>query len=231
MVWGMSEAVRHDWTSWEGLEPARLVHTRRVGPRVEFAIQAKRRALTYKEKAASKGVYQEATAVWMIPDELIQQRPLRQGDVVEEKDGTAWTALQSDLVVLKSVWKLTTVNLAIAHDLADKVAIERASLPFDAAGAVVKLFPPDGGKVLYNNLLVSLQPEDTEVAEQRGIVGDLIKFNVVLSRPCADVTTQDRIKVISSLAGIPAGTYLEIRGVKNANRIDELPYLEAELVP
>lgn len=231
MTWGMENAVRHDWQAWEGLEPIKLVHSRRVGSRNECAVQAKRRALTYKEKAASKGVYQESSTVWMIPDELIQVRPLRQGDVVEEVNGDAWTALQTDLVVLKSVWKLTTVNLAIAHDLADRVAIERASLPFDGSGAVFKIFPPAGGRNLYANLLVSLQPEETDVAEERGIVGDRVKFNVILSRPCPDVTTQDRIKVLSSAYGVPAGTYLEIRGVRNANRIDELPYLEAELVP
>lgn len=231
MTWGVQESVRHDWEAWEGLEPVKLVHTRRAGARVECAVQGKRRALTYKEKQASKGVYQEASTIWMIPDELIQQRPLRQGAVVEQGNGDAWTCLQSDLVVLGSVWKLTTVNLAIAHDLADRVAIERASLPLDAAGAVGKVFPPAGGVTLYANLFVALQPEETDVAEERGIIGQRIKFSVILSRPCSDITTQDRIRVISSAYGIPPGTYLEIRGVKNANRIDELPELEAELVP
>ena len=58
-----------------------------------------------------------------------------------------------------------------------------------------------------------------DTADERGIRGSRIRYDVIVDRQIR-VDEEDRVYW--------AGRYLEIRGLRNGERVDELPVLECE---
>jgi hypothetical protein len=185
-------------------------------------VQAKRRNLTSREKAASNAVYVGAELVWLLPAILIQG-VVKPGDLITDGDGAIYTVLDTDLQALRSFWRLRTVNLSIAYDLQDQVDVQRGTVVDDGAGTPVKLFPPDGGQTLYSAVPARVQPTTEEIRDERGIRGPVVKYDVIVSQSATGISTEDR------LLWTARGRYLEIRGIRNPEKIDELPVLECEL--
>ena len=213
----------NDPTVWDNLENATLSHVR-VGQSayLETVLRAKRRNLTFKEKAASNAAYVGAQLIWLLPADLVTLG-VKPGDLITDADGSIYTVLETDLAALKSFWRLTTVNLSIAFDLQDAVDVQRATIILDGAGAAVKLFPPDGGQTLISGLACRVQPTEEAIRDERGIRGPAVKYDVTISQSATGISTEDR------LLWTAQGRYLEIRRIRNPERIDELPVMECEL--
>ena len=194
------------------------------GDQTDSQIQALRRAPTFKELAASNGVYTSQDVVWHIPAVLLTVGPPKPRDTVTDLDGISWTVMEAAWNSLRSMWRLITRNPIIAYDLRDKVSIEQCAITYDAVGAPVRTWPPIGGQILYPNIPARVQPDDSVVVDQRGVRGDLETYFVLLAEqvPILDVR-ECRVNW--------NGVYLDITGSRQSERIDELPMLTAERRP
>lgn len=221
----LSSAFVSDWQVWDNTEAVSLSVARAAGPYADAVPVAKRRALTTRELAASGGVYTGQDRVWLLPVALLTPGlQLKPADAVVDASGTRWTVLEAALNKFGATWRLTCRDLVLAFDLRVIITIERAALSYDAAGAAVKTFPPAGGLVLIDQLPARVQPLREEVADQRGLRGPLLRYDVIVGRPVDGVSTEDRVK-------LPDGSYLDILGYRNPDRIDELPVLECQRKP
>ena len=187
-----------------------------------FAVPtAKRRALTWKELAASGGAYTGQDTVWQIPQAVLPAgRPLKVGDQVIDADSTRYTALDVSLGKWKQTWRLTTRNLAIAYGLRDTIDIQRAEVGYDQAGATVRTFPPAGGRTIYAGLVARVQLVSREETDERGLRGLKALYQITIAR-AVSLVDEDRI--------LWNGKYLDIKKYTQADRIDVLPVIDAEL--
>ena len=195
--------------------------------------RAKRRAISQREQIASGGAYTGSDVNWHLPARFVPTSITpKPGDVVVEEDDSRWTALEVAFNRVRQTWKLTCRNLAISAQLGDHVDIERATIEYDAAGVAVKQFPsgsaPLGGRLLYADLLCRVQPDTEEIAEQRGVRGQLERFRVIVSKQLYDLNpAEDRMKWTDR----SVVKYLDIVSYQEAERIETLPYLIAEWRP
>lgn len=197
---------------------------RQPSPDVAAVVHAKRRAISTKERLASAGAYLGSDVNWWIP---VAQLPdgfsCKPGDAVVEESGRRWTVLTDvQLGKLGNSWKLPCRNLALAFDLRDEIDVERPGISYDEAGAALKAWPSGtrllGGLKLAERLAARVQPLTREVAERRGVEGFETRFDVIVERE-VDVDHDDRIKW--------GDVYLDVVGYRSAERIDELPVIEA----
>lgn len=192
------------------------------------SLVAKRRAPTFKELTASGGVYTGQDLVWLIPAVNLDGGMIpKPSDVVVDEEGNRWTVLEVALNALKSTYRCMSRNLVLAHELRDIIQIERASISYDSAGAAVKWFPSDpperrGGTVIYADLSARVQPTGGDILDERGIRGLTNLYDVIVGQEVY-VTNEDRI--------FWQGKYLEIRHYQRAEQIDQLPVIQAEIVP
>lgn len=218
---------RHDWTAYDDMEGVTLQSTRNPGSMRDYVASALRRKRTLEERSTSNAVYQVWKQEWIVPDELIQW-PLKPGDLVIDGVQNRWTVITAEPFAMDSEWRLDTLALLLHPDLYDVIDIERASVFQDAGGSTYKVYPGDagsGGSVLYKALPCRVQLIEGPAHAERGIRGQVRKFQVISSLQIDDVTTEDRAKWID-----PSGrtVYLEIRNLRNPERVDELPVLDCE---
>ena len=100
--------------------------------------------------------------------------------------------------------------------------------PRHRAGAYVKTWPEDGGgSTLYPSLPARVQLLTADEAEDRGIKAFRQAFSVIVLKQIPNLTLEDRIKWTQ--AGVTK--YLSVVGVHNPSRIDELPVIDAAILP
>jgi len=225
-IWDNPEAVILESTRRTivplGADPSR---TRDRRHEIGVVPTAKRRALTNRELLASGGVYTGQDLIWLLPQQVMTQGLTpKPADVVIDGQGNRWTVLEVFWGKWKQTWRLTTRDLVLAHALRDKITIERATRVYDAAGVPAKLFPPDGGKVLYANLPARVQLQNESIVEERGIRGTQYNFTVVVDRELDLDVAEDRIVLEDD-------RILDITGYRNAHLITELPVVEAAWKP
>ena len=229
----LADAVVHDWTVMDDLEQVTLTSTRRPGSRRDARLVAMRRQLTLSEKQASSGAYEAGELAWIVPNEQLKWR-LKPGDTITDQSGDVYTLLTVKPDLMGALWACTSVNLVIAHDLQDVVDVERAEIQTDASGATIKRFPGEGdglGSVAYPGLACRVQPVDQAHAEERGLRGQTTRYQVFVGQQLT-LTTEDRLKVTwRNGAKLATPLYLEIRRYADAERLGDLPAIEAELVP
>lgn len=185
---------------------------------------AKFRALTVREQAASGGAYTARDRVCLIPAAVLRpDKVFKPADVVIRGDDSRWTALEVGLNKWQQTWRLVCRDLAVEFELDDTIDVERATINYDASGAVVKTFPPDGGKVLYGNVRCRVQKRAEETVDERGIRGERTSYDVIVERQMDLNSTEDRLKW--------RGLYLDNVRVRAAELITELPVIEAVLRP
>lgn len=217
-----------DYLQWVNTESVTLQNPPFPGgPKVTIDV-ARRRALTYKELTASQGAYTSQDLALLVPTTLLPDgfRPKPGCKWIADGSDTEYTALEANPQKRDSsdyqTWKLVSRNLALAYELADLIDIERPTLTYDTAGALVKEWPPKKGEVPYKSLLAKVQLQQEAMTDERLIRGFTGTHLVIVSKEIV-IGPDDRIKWGS--------LYLEIVGYHNAQRIDELPVIDAELRP
>ena len=235
-----------DWRVWDKMEPIRIESARRKINVPDSVPQAKRRALTRKELAASGGAYTSQDMVWLVPVELVPHLDFKPADVVLDRDNIRWTALEAGFNTWRTWWRLVTRDLVLAFDLRDKIDIERASISMDASGAYVKAFPtltpaigsqlldpqPIGGTVAYRNLAAAVHPEAEDVVDQRGIRGSQTQLKIYVEKQIVVNVAEDRIRWVDVQGKVgPRGAVhvLDMVHYQQADQIDQLPFITAVL--
>lgn len=217
-----------DHVAWDNTEPVTLLKLDRDGREVFSCAlpAAKGQEITRREKSPSGGAYLGFERTWHLPARDIAEPNVgvSPGDVIEDEGATRWTVLTVRWSRLKNRWRAECVNLVLALGLRDTVAIERAVIAYDASGAAVKAFPPLGGRVLFT-LAARVQEMSREIAEERLARYDKRRYEVIVDRmPTGLDIAEDRV------AWTDRGEvrHLDITGLRNAERIDDLPVLECE---
>jgi len=219
----MSQLVS-EYTIWDNRELINYVSHRNAGDQSFAGVVGKRMAPTFKELAVSNGAYTGSDMVWWIPACLLGTTA-KPADRIIDADAVAWTALEVRKIVLGSVWRIMSRNLVLAHDLRDTISIERATFTTDAMGGDVRSWPPGSGTTPYANIAAKVQKITDDLRIVLGIQGFEGTYAVIIDR---DVTLgpNDRVKF-----GTAPPVYLDILGLKNPTRIDELPVLDCRIHP
>lgn len=133
---------RDEWKYWPNLEPITLRVAAKAGYTDSAVQYAKRRALQFKELAASGGVYTARDLVWLVPTELLASGvTIKPADVVKDGGNENWTVLEvNPLGKFGNTWRLVTRNLVLAADLRDSATVYRPSAAVDAAGQRAPVF-------------------------------------------------------------------------------------------
>lgn len=217
----MALDLTNDYLIFDGMEAVAFTSKKTAG-NVQTAItKALGRAPTYKELAPSNGAYTGQDKVWIIPQTLLGATTPKPGDFVTASSDN-WTALEVKKIALGSSWWLMTRNLVLANDLRDTIDIERAAVTYDAAGGKVRTFPTAGGTTPYANLAAKVQKLTDALKMVLGVEGFQGTYAVIVAQDLT-ITDDDRVKW--------GALYLDIVGMKNPSRIDELPVLDCVLQP
>jgi hypothetical protein len=248
----LTSRLLYDFRNWQQTESVILESANGL-QRAVIAV-VKRSALSAKEQAVSDAAYVGGMLGWSLPAvlvaptgitpapgcTLIQQGggdPFLPGRVGVSNE-TRWIVQTADLQRSRTKWRLTALNLRIVYELRDTINIERATIIYDSAGAVILLWPsgppPNGGLILYPNMLCKVQPTDLENVDERGIRGPQQKYDVTLDSQVT-VTTVDQSRAATQydrIAWQPQGAagptmYLDILDVRNPQSIRELPVIGA----
>lgn len=223
--------LSNDWTVVDGREPITFTSVRHNGELADLVIEAHRRQPVVSEPMPSEGVYTASRCRWNLPAILCRFGDPKPGDSFRDKKGTDWTVLTAGDSAERSWWDLDCISLAIAFDLRDTIDVERPTIELDAAGTAIKKYPPEGGKVLFQTVACRAQPMAYEETEERGLQGDLQRFQVFVARQLADIDTEDRLKLNRLISGRRETVYLERLRYTAPEQLGALPTIEAVLTP
>lgn len=226
----LTSVFSQDHTVWDNVEQVTHLAGRLGGEGAETAVStAKRRALTYKELAASGGAYTGLDKTWLVPAAVLTAGfVIRPGDTITDSDDVAWTVLEAALGKFKQTWKLTCRDLVLVNALTYTVDIERAQLLQDATGGTVRRWPGQGGTVPYAGVRASVQPQEAHPADERGMRAGLATYHVIVERQLRLMLDRDRVKWTDTTGAVH---YLDILRLENPVRLDELPRLVCEIRP
>lgn len=214
-----------DYLAWDGCEPVSIEIPTRTAPRTLDIPVAKRRAVRGSQRSPSGGVYLGFETRWLIPARLVPSgEAIEPAHVILDGEGTRWTVLTADRNKQNHTWLAGCVNLTLALGLKDTVTIERATLAADAAGVPAKLFPPDGGRILYT-VSARVQQITEQIALERGVRYAKGRYDVIVDRQLRELDiAEDRVVWVEG----DETRYLDITGYRQPERIDELPVIETE---
>lgn len=227
-----------DYLVWDNVQSVTFSSSRDTGPVTSRVTTAKVRALNLHELTASQGVYQAGDVSVLIPAVLLTPVP-KMADQVITDDGQVLTALavdgwKRDQSGQPRTWKLVCRNLAIALQLNDLIDVQRAALTYDPAGSVVRHWPDGnapgvdaGGSTPYPQISARVQLLTKEEADERGLRGLRENYSVIIDRQVL-LTGQDRLRWVPVTGG--GVVYLDILALRNPQRIDELPVIDAARV-
>lgn len=212
-----------EYLCWDGTEAVVYEQTTKADARRFTVPIVKGRNIRGRERSPSGGVYAGYERNFHVPQRLLPDSfdGCKPGDVVVDAGETRWTVLTAEWDRLKQRWQLGTVNLVLANDLQDVLVIERASLSYDDAGAAVKRF-----NVTLYTLAARVQSLTKEIADERGERYDKGRWEAIVSSqiPLVDIA-EDRARWIDPTGAV---VYFDLTGVRNSERIDELPVIEME---
>jgi hypothetical protein len=224
---GLTIDISSDYLLWDNTEAGTLTNTSGAGD-TDVAVATTMAAdLSRQELAASDGVYTPRDKTWSIPAALLSGYEPKPRDIwTDTATGTEWTALEVRRAAIGSSvchYVLTCRNLVLESSLTDSIDIQRSAVTYDAAGAIVQTWPPDGGSTAYAALACRVQTQTSEAADEAGIRDQETTIWIYLSRQVAINVLTDRVKFGSA--------YYDIERLRNPERIDELPVLEVKLRP
>lgn len=213
MSFGMPQATADEYLIWEDLQPITLRSLTTGFTYLDNMIgNAKRRAIGWKEMAASQGVYTSQDTLWLLPaPELPSGVEPKPGDIVLDGDGTSWTILEAPKNKFKNTRRCTCRNLALAAALASSLNIKRPTLAQDASGKRQVTYPTP---YPYSSIACRLQEigQQIDPAFRDGVAG-----------------RKDYTLYVGQRLALQAGDLLSIDGVDydwagsaNWDRLDQL---------
>lgn len=213
----MSLDFSEDWEIWDNVEEVTYTSVTNSGD-VEYTVRrALKRAVSAREASMSRGAYRTDDVNWIVPrPELPTVKPQLR-DRITDDDGTVWTVLNFADMGLRASWRMTCRALSIVEQLRDTMTIERPTYIQDDSGARQAIWA-----AVYSDEPCRLQPQASQVSEERGLRGFKTSFTLFVSRELS-ITNEDRVLV--------NGTYYEVRAYRQSERIDQLPQLDVELPP
>lgn len=201
---------------WDNVQTIDHTSVRITGDVTTEIDRAHRHYIGRKELAASNGVYTPDDVIWRFPDRYVTNKP-KPRDRILDADGVTWTILEAWYIFDQKRHRCACRNLILAFDLYDQIDVETPAITYDAAGVATKTWG-----TLYSQIPSRLQPITADIADERGIRALRVTHNLIVDRVLS-VTNEDRVLL--------NGTYYEIRGYHNPERIDELLVLDVEIVP
>ena len=186
------------------------------GPGERIA-RALRRSVTTREAAASDGRYTTSNVVWRLPAADLPQPP-RPGNVIAGGDRRQWTVLETQRAGLNAGWRCAARSLALVYGLDDAVSILQATYAKGPGGAAEPTWIPWRTGVRARIQPVQSQPENRHESRQT-----TAKFLIFVEEELALDPTH-RIEG-------PDGAIYKVLAVRGAERLGELPTIEAELTP
>lgn len=228
----MNLSMQDDYKCWDNVESVTYTHVARTGNAEDTIPVVKRRSVKVGERSPSGGVYVAGDVVFLVPAVLLPAsvNPPKPADVVADEDGTRFTVLQvgqNKRSITRGqaacgTWRLEARDLVVAHELADRIDIQRAVVTLDPSGVAVRAWPPEGGSTPYPSLPCRVQLLTDEEAEERGIRGLGQKFKVVLSKQ-VELTKEDRIQWVEG----NRTRVLRIESLHDPEQIADLPWIDA----
>ena len=219
--------------AWDNLQAVTYVSRRDGADMVAVVENVKGHQVSVREAATSFGAYQAGD--WRanitrrhLPANIDDPKP---GDYVVTADDQRWTVLTVDHRRRDKngtqLFGVNARNLAVYYDLRDLITVQMPEMTLDAAGAMQKTW-----KAKYVNISAKVQKISETVAEERAIRGLKGTYQVFVDREL-HLSNQERIAWTPKERGVDqphasAPRFLEIVGYHNAERIDEIPVIDAE---
>lgn len=219
----MNIPTGQNYTAWDNTEPVTLTSIARTGNTLFEISTAKRRNPSYRELAASQGVYTGQDLVWLLPASLVSQegatgqQAVKPGDLITDGNGITWTILERSLNTLQSTYRCMTRDMILAAQLYDTLTITRPTeFETDAAGGRVYDYA-----TIYTGIPCRFQEVDASTTDERGQRLTVKRYSVWVS--------QRLYLTIEDVATDSEGNVYEVRGWQDADRIDQLQRLDCEI--
>lgn len=222
--------LSRDYLVWDNKETVTVY----PAPRREnlyFPVEnAKRRAPTFKELAASNGAYTGQDLVWLLPvlesQAFTDSYPPAPGSVIQDGQLHPWTILECALNTWQTWWRCMTRNLVIAANLQDLITIERPEVTQGDSGEPVYSWPPLAGEYVVQDFPAKVQITEASLTLVNSVETTNRNYDVILSQQ-VDMRKDDRIIWLNSdrQGQNPRGMVLQWERLWNPERIDELPRL------
>ena len=216
-----------NYQAWSNVEAVTLTSAATAGATQYALPTAKRRNPTYKERLPTGGVYGAALVTWLVPQAVLNAAApgyaIKMADTITDSTDTVWTVLEAAYNALRSTWLCTTLNLSLAFSLRDTLTIKRPSLTLDA----------DSGRTyttlstVYSGVQARIQETDSDTIDERGKRLTRKRYTVPVLYLVNTVATRLQLSIEDQVTD-GAGNVYEIRGWRDADRIDELQKLDLE---
>jgi hypothetical protein len=188
-----------------------------------FAIPgAKRRNPQYKEQLPTGGVYGAALMTWLLPAVAVTAAGAAGNDApaqaftITDAGGIVWIVQDAWLNTVKSTWRCPSLNLTLAYNLRDRLMIKRPTLATDtAAGRTYGTYT-----TIYTSIACRFQETDSTTVDERG-------KRLTVKRYTVPVGTRLYLTIEDQVIDQDGNVY-EVKGWKDADRIDQLQQLECE---
>jgi len=215
----MNIPTGQNYTAWDNTEAITFIrHGKLIDDEYPIAT-AKRRNPSFKEMAASGGVYTGQDLVWLVPATLLTAAGLadvKPADIIRDANGVVWTVLERSLNTLRSTWRCVTRDLILAYDLRDTLSVRRPqALTTDAAATREYVYD-----TIYTAIPCRFQAQGDEVSDERGQRLTVSKYSVWVGQRLY-LTNEDQIVD-------EAGNIYELKSTQDADRIDQLQRLDCE---
>lgn len=211
----MTPQTAGDWRFWPNRETVSLREATGAGEYTARTVaDVKRRALLWKEQAASAGGYTAKDLVWLIPEacRVAAEAPApKAADVIRDAAGNDWTVLEVGVGKFGQTHRCVTRCLKLVYGLSETCDLLRPANTQDAAGFRVSTLAAVAG---YESVPCKLQ-EVTSAADLQ----------------THDAATHDRdlVAYLGQRLVLKAGDVLrvggvlyDLRGTADWDRIDTL---------
>jgi hypothetical protein len=234
----MSDAFRtmtaNEWKHWTDREDASLRVLTAPGRYDALPLTApggavKRRAITWKEMAASAGAYTSRDRAWILPrvnlPDGVEPKP---GDIVRDLSDVDWTVGDVTVGKFGNTFKCVCRALAVVNELSAVGVLTRPDGTRDAAGRQAQASYAAVGEPVR----CRVQPLDSQAGdamERRTIPR---QFAAYLACPlAADARDVFTVTSYDSYGGNPTGTVAyTVKGFRNPERLWDLMQLDLELI-
>lgn len=172
----------NDYVAWDNTEP--ITYTvygqtvSNIGYTQPYTVAvAKRRSISNNDIPTQKtGILTSDDLVWLIPAAQISAEVKPNiNDYITDSFNRVWTVLSTQLLNLKSTWRLVTRDLILAEKLRDQMSLYRPTNTIDAAGSRVTTYT-----LITDNIPARVQEVSTEVADTFGKKATKKRFDIYL---------------------------------------------------